>query len=250
MSGFGLKEVPDKFRLKEYLDPEDIDTTTTTTSTTTTTTTYDWEVYDYDGNGYDTIIIGSQEWIVQNLRVETYSDGTPIPVITDEVQWAADSEGAMCYYDNDESTYKEIYGALYNHFAVVSPLGLPYFTREGVYEAGWRIPTEADWAALVAAYGGEAVAGGELKETGTTHWTPDNVGATNSSGLTVLPAGERSQFGTFSDINARAVFWEDREYDSDNAYFIQIEGGDAGVDINTYWQKIRGESVRCVRDLP
>jgi uncharacterized protein (TIGR02145 family) len=203
---------------------------------------------DKDGNEYTTVIIGTQEWIVENFKSTKYADGSAIPNITDQTDWANDVIGAYCYYNNDEATYKNDYGALYNWYAVNNIAGLAYLEKGGVQETGWRVPTKADTDILVAFLGGAAVAGGHLKEIGTTHWLTPNDSADNSSGFTHLPGGNRdtTSFGyigeggyilTSTEVNALQVYAITSSYDQGS--------------MNDAWtpSKEFGISVRLVRDV-
>src|SRR6266487_1634854 len=125
------------------------------------------------------IKICDQVWMLKNLDVSTYRNGDPIPKISDNAAWLALTTGAYCYYDNDSANYAATYGKLYNWFAVNDPRGLA--------PAGWHVPTDAEFTTLVeTCLGGWQVAGGKMKEIGTTHWASPNEGATNSSGFTGL----------------------------------------------------------------
>jgi uncharacterized protein (TIGR02145 family) len=148
-------------------------------------------VKDYDGNVYQTVKIGSQIWMVGNLKVTHYNNGDVIPNVTDQTAWNGLTTGALCAYDNDQTNVKT-YGYLYNYYVISDP--------RGICPAGWHVPSLAEWETLSQSCGGDAVAGGALKEAGTTHWSAPNTGATNSSGFTALPAGERiSGFNALGD---------------------------------------------------
>ena len=117
--------------------------------------------------------IGTQVWTTQNLNVSTYLDGTPIPNVTNASTWASLTTGAYCYYNNDSATYAAVYGKLYNWYAVAgiydaSSLSTPSL-RKNLAPAGYHIPTHAEWTTLTNYLGGESVAGGKMKEVGTTH---------------------------------------------------------------------------------
>jgi uncharacterized protein (TIGR02145 family) len=146
----------------------------TTTDVETNTVT------DIDGNIYHTVTIGTQVWMVENLKTTKYRNGDPIPNVTGNA-WAALTTGAYCWYNNDAATYKATYGALYNWYAVAD--------SRNIAPTGWHVPTDAEWTTLTTFLGGESVAGGKLKETGTNHWTSPNTGATNETGFTALPGG-------------------------------------------------------------
>lgn len=199
---------------------------------------------DLDGNEYDTVTIGTQEWIVQNLRVTQYSDGSLIPVYTDNDDWINDFIGGMCYYNNDTAN-KEIYGGLYNWFAVDK--GLAHFERYGIKEEGWRVATADDYTTL-SVYLSSSV-GGKLKEEGTTHWLTPNLGATNESGFTGLPGGFRDAGGgSFSNLTRDAIFWTATEDDAFNAFYRNLNYNSVTFAVAAP-DKHYGFSVRCVRDI-
>ncbi len=154
-------------------------------------------VTDIDGNVYHTVTIGTQVWLVENLKTTRYNDGTSIPLVTDSAAWSNADTSAYCWYNNDIAN-KNTYGALYNWFTVnTGKLAI----------AGWHIPTDAEWTTLTDYLGGESIAGGKLKETGTTHWRSPNAGATNESGFTALPGGHRDVNGTFSAMGDDGFWW-------------------------------------------
>ena len=131
---------------------------------------------DIDGNVYHAVVIGTQTWMVENLKTTKYSNGDPIPTAVTSL-----TPGAYCMYNNDAVTYKADYGALYNWYAVAD--------SRNIAPAGWHVPTKTDWTTLTDYLGGESVASGKLKENGSSHWLTPNTGATNSSGFTALPGG-------------------------------------------------------------
>ena len=140
---------------------------------------------------YTSVLIGTQQWMQQNLEVVTYRDGTVIPQVTDATAWAGLTTGAWCYYGNDPSSG---YGKLYNWYAVNDPRGLA--------PQGWHIPTDAEWTTLSTLLGGTSVAGGKMKTTGITRWNSPNTSATNESGFAGLPGGYRNGSGTFYSVGA------------------------------------------------
>jgi uncharacterized protein (TIGR02145 family) len=207
---------------------------------------------DLDGNIYTTIIVGTQEWIVENLRTTHYSDGTLIPEITDNADWIADVTGAMCWHNNDRATYENPYGAIYNGYAVAKKVAfvpiLPYFKRGGIQESGWRIPTKNDFLALIAALGGAGagLAPAKMKEVGTTHWLAGNDG-TNISGLTLVGTGSRdAALGTFID-------WQD--VTSLYGWDVILDTLAMTVECVPFMTTVGaipsayGNPVRCVRDI-
>ena len=182
--------------------------------------------------------ICSQIWMDRNLSVSTYRNGDPIPLVTNSSTWASLTTGAYCYYNNDPAT-EIVYGKLYNWYAINDPRGLA--------PTGWHVPSSAEWGVLETCLGGSSVAGGKLKETGTSHWSIPNTGATNSSGFTALPGGHRTDFGTFGDMGTTGRWWG-------SSQFSPTQGlGGAVWHNNTVFNAIGyskggGFNVRCVKD--
>jgi uncharacterized protein (TIGR02145 family) len=190
---------------------------------------------DIDGNVYSTVTIGTQTWMAENLKTTKYNDDTAVPNVTDETEWANLTTGAYCWYDNNASAYKATYGALYNWYAINTGKLCP---------TGWHVPSDAEWLTLENYLGGEDVAGGKLKEAGTTHWLSPNTGATNETGFTGLPGGFRWDWGTeFWPIGQSGFWWLATE-----PYAWHLDTGGTiilGVDILP--EKI-GASVRCLKN--
>jgi uncharacterized protein (TIGR02145 family) len=206
-------------------------------------------VTDYDGNVYQTVLIGDQCWMMENLKVTHYRNGDPIPHVTDGGTWGGLTSGAYCNYNNDEG-HVATYGRLYNWYAVDD--------SRNIAPAGWHVPTDEEWKQLEMYLGmSQAEAddlgwrgtdeGGKLKESGTTHWWPPNEGATNESGFTALPGGYRGRGGNFYDMGSHAYFWSSSEYDSFSAWSRGL-GYDYSQVGRDYVDKQLGLSVRCVRD--
>lgn len=200
-------------------------------------------VTDIDGNVYTTVIIGTQAWLVENLKTTKYNDGAAIPLVTDTSAWGALTTPGYCWYNNDIG-YKTPYGALYNWYAVGTGKLAP---------AGWRVPTETDWATLISFIGGGSVAGGKLKEVGTAHWSSPNTGATNETGFTAVPGGGRiSIFGGYAFINMPwwNYLWSSTAYAyPPGAYSYGITTNNAAISYGPYYLK-SGLSVRCMRPIP
>jgi len=206
-------------------------------------------VTDYDGNVYNTVTIGTQTWLKENLKVTHYNNSDSIPKVTDNTAWTGLSTGARCYYNNDSAANASVYGALYNWFTVNDSRNL--------CPTGWHVPSDAEWNILekyldntvdttATGWVGTDI-GGKLKETGTTHWNSPNAGATNSSGFSALPGGYRSYSGTYSYVGTDGYLWSATESDAADAW-----GRDLGY-INTNvgrfnYNKRDGFSVRCVSD--
>jgi len=182
--------------------------------------------------------IGTQVWMKRNLNVSRYRNGDIIPQVRNKAKWAALTTGAWCWYNND-SANGPIYGKLYNWYAVHDPRGLA--------PAGWHVPTDTEWITLTTFLGGDAVAGGEMKEKGTTHWLAPNTGATNSSGFTGLPGGYRVDDGTFDNIGYFGYWWSSTEANTPMAWHRYL-GYDLGTIQRSFYYKEGGFSVRCLRD--
>jgi len=196
-------------------------------------------VTDIDGNVYKTITIGTQTWMAENLRTTKYRDGTAIPNVTDNTAWSNLTTPAYCWYSNDASSYKSRYGALYNWYAVNTGMLAP---------TGWHVATDAEWTTLTTFLGGESVAGGKLKETGTVNWGSPNTGATNSSGFTALPGGCRFNYdGAFNYAGYDGNWWSSAEDGTNFAWFRTMYYNYGIVFRNNYY-KHYGFSVRCIRD--
>lgn len=189
---------------------------------------------------FPSVTIGSQEWMLYNLDVTTYRNGDPIPEVTDEAAWTLLTTGAWCYIYNDPANGIP-YGKLYNAYAVNDPRGLA--------PEGWHIPSNTEMIALSTYLGGGAVAGGKLKDTDPSFWTPPNTGATNESGFTARGAGYRDSLGGFdADLNISTYYWTSTETGSDN-YFSTLNNTSTIFTTNSSEDQHFGWSVRCVKDL-
>lgn len=195
--------------------------------------------------------ICSQVWMLKNLDVTTYSDGTPIPEVTDPVEWTKLTTGAWCYYNND-SANNALYGKLYNWYAVAGIYDSASATnaalRKQLAPTGWHIPTDAELTTLTTCIGGTAGAGGKLKEAGTTNWETPNTGATNESGFTALPAGARyGTDGLSQGIYTNASFWSTTQTGTTNAYCRNLYTSQNASYRFDYDRKF-GFSVRCLNN--
>jgi uncharacterized protein (TIGR02145 family) len=194
---------------------------------------------DIDGNVYDIIYIGSTCWMKQNLKTTKYQNGTPIPNVTDPaVWWALPGTGAYCWYNNDYVNYGSIYGALYNNAAVKD--------SNGLCPTGWHVSTNSNWVSLTGYLGGLTLAGGKLKEAGTTHWTTPNTGATNDIGFSALPGGYRSSAD--ATIGLGGYWWTtDSNWKYGPIWYGMYYTTTSVSTNNQYRSPQIGYSVRCVR---
>lgn len=199
-------------------------------------------VVDEDGNFYQTVTIGSQCWMAKNLATTKYNDGTPIPLVSDGASWIALSTPAYCWYDNDEATYGETYGALYNWYTVETGNLCP---------DGWHVPTFDDfiqlkeyiWANGHAMY----TEGTALKST--SGWDSGGNG-TDDFNFSALPAGLRSQSnGLYYVIGEYSNFFTStlNEYSITDPWAFDLYYSQSSLDDFTTYKTL-GCSVRCVKE--
>jgi uncharacterized protein (TIGR02145 family) len=198
-------------------------------------------VTDIDGNVYKTVTIGTQVWLAENLKTTKLNDGDEIPLVTGNSQWTNLTTPGYCFQDNDEATYKDDYGALYNWWAVNTNKLCP---------AGWHIPSSTEVSELITILGGEDLAGGALKEKGTAHWLSPNEGAINSKGFSALPGGHRyGQGGNFTSVGYEGDFWTSTvdNLPGESAWYLFLKHNVAGAYIDDQYMR-DGYSVRCIKD--
>ncbi len=186
------------------------------------------------------ILIGNQIWSPRNLDSSSFRNGDPIPEATSSQAWKKAANAgtpAWCYYENEEVN-GDIYGKLYNWFAVTDPRGLA--------PRGWRVPSNDDWAVLAEYLGYEDKAGVKIKAT--SGWYKDGNG-TNESGFSGLPGGSRDDDGTFKSVGHFAIWWCSDEYDSNLARYRSLFYFTDNLQfLYNYYHKGDGLSVRCVKN--
>jgi len=192
-------------------------------------------VTDIDGNEYSSVTIGNQEWMAQNLRVATYRNGDAIPNISNQTNWDNLTSGAYCWYDND-SSYEEPYGKLYNWYAVDDSRGL--------CPTDWHGPTEADFEELQD-FVSESTGGGKMKDIGFTYWNIPNTGATNETGFTGLPGGWRVD--SFIGLGSLGNYWLKNLAANNNGLSIALYSFNS-VLFQDDPNPSSGLSIRCIRD--
>jgi uncharacterized protein (TIGR02145 family) len=198
-------------------------------------------VIDIDGNVYKIVTIGTQTWFVENLKTTKLNDGTLMPDVTDKAEWDDLSTEAYCWYDDDAATYKESYGALYNWFAVATGKLCP---------TGWHVASFNEWTTLIDYVGGTDVAGGKLKEVGTSHWNSPNEGATDEYGFKARAGGYRYPVGITNNywiIGRSCYIWTSTEETVYNSYAWEMTYDDTDIYENEE-NKNAGLSVRCIKD--
>jgi len=198
-----------------------------------------------DGQTYNTVYIGNQCWMAENLNIGTMVNG--IEQMTNNAIFEK-----YCY-DNNTSNC-DIYGGLYQWDEMMQYLISPGV--QGICPSGWHLPTDAEWCILeqevdatitCSSTGWRGVdGGGKLKEAGTSHWSSPNTGATNSSGFTGLPGGNRNN-GNFEDISFNGNFWTSNEFITAKSWMRGLEHTSAEVQRSKDW-KSNGYSVRCLMD--
>jgi uncharacterized protein (TIGR02145 family) len=199
-------------------------------------------VTDVDGNVYHTVSIHGQTWMVENLKTTHLNDGTtPIPNVTVPIEWTGKTTLAYCWYNNDASN-KTSYGALYNWYAVNNSKLCP---------SGWHVPSKDEWNTLISNLGGDStLAGGYLKEAGTTHWVTPNTGADNSSGFTALPGGSCYHTnGSFYYNGKYGWYWSSTATSTTEAWHVYMNYNTSSIFGKAgSWKD--GFSVRCIKGNP
>lgn len=196
-------------------------------------------VIDIDGNVYHTISIGTQVWLVENLKVTHYRNGDTITHGTRMNQLKpTGSLGEYWNYSNKDSL-GNIYGRLYNYYAVVDP--------RFIAPMGWHVASDSDWSVLAHFLGADSIVGGKLKEAGTTHWFSPNLGATNESGFTALPGGAYNPItGFFSFLGYGASLWTNTPSANSYAYARSLLNNSSYINRGTI-PEFSGASVRCLK---
>jgi uncharacterized protein (TIGR02145 family) len=196
---------------------------------------------DADGNVYTSVVIGTQEWMKENLRTTRYRNGDPITHAVLDSDWKSITEGKYSIYDNDPANV-DPFGHLYSWAAVADPRHL--------CPAGWHVSTRGDWDTLISFLGGQYDAGIAIMQTGTVYWDGPNNPATNQTGFTAVPGGNRNpNTGEFYGKGGEATWWTSEEHPSNptqaRRYFIWATNSNLQTMISP---KNFGLSVRCVKD--
>jgi uncharacterized protein (TIGR02145 family) len=203
------------------------------------------KISDIEGNSYNTVLIGNQHWMAENLKVSKYNDGTQIPNVTDDTKWSGLSSGAWCYYNN-EVVNNSKYGKLYNWYAI----SLTTNGNKNLCPSGWHVPSDIEWTVLIKYLGGEDVAGGKLKGVGTTNWSYSNTDDSNISLFTGLPGGNRNDAGSFENIGEGAYWWSSSEvfWKSEATGMAWYRYLFSSIEYRKKTNQVNGLSIRCIRD--
>jgi len=204
------------------------------------------KISDIEGNLYNTVVIGTQVWMAENLRTTKYNDNIQIPNITDETVWMNLTSSGYCWYNNNDY-YKSTYGALYSWYTI----------KEGeLCPSGWHVPTDEEFNALeiylgmasdqVNVWGWRgADQGAQIKST--TGWDNDGNG-TNTSGFTALPGGYRAAAsGSFFTMGLLTYWWTATEHDADRGWYRRVDGTNSGI-YKASTSKNGGKYIRCLKD--
>ena len=196
-------------------------------------------ITDIDGNIYSTVSIGNQVWMGENLKVTKFNNQVPIPLVLDNTQWSTQTQAAYCYYQGDVAN-ASVYGNLYNWYVVNG--------SKNVCPTGYHVPVIAEWEELITFLGGNAVAGGKLKEIGFTHWLDPNTGADNTSSFTLLPSGWRANNnGVYENMTYMAYLWSSSSVDALISSIVLV-GYDSPAAYTSESHILTGLPIRCLKD--
>jgi uncharacterized protein (TIGR02145 family) len=205
------------------------------------------QIDDLEGNKYNTAPIGSQVWMAENLKATKYNDNTQIPNVTGATAWIGLTTHAYCWYDNDATINKPLYGAIYNWYAVNSGKLCP---------SGWHVATDADYGTMEITLGMPQAEVSEWEWRGTDQgkqmkstagWSTNENG-TNTSGFTAIPNGYRYyQNGGFNGIGILGYWWTGTQADATTAYYRRLDGSNNDVYRASALKKA-GKYVRCVKN--
>lgn len=193
---------------------------------------------DGDGNEYETIVIGTQVWLTENLKTTKYNNGVSIPLVTDNNQWVSTSSAAFCWYGNSPD-FKEDYGVLYNWWAAKLPNLCP---------VGYRVPSREEWITLINYVGNSA--GAKLKDRVIRFWLDYDDCETNEFGFKARPGGVRNPSdGQFYLIREEGVWWTSTESIYDGwIEGILIKDDFCEIDKDLSMRMTNGASIRCIKN--
>jgi len=204
-------------------------------------------VTDIDGNVYHTVKIGTQVWMVENLRTTRFNDGTAIDVGTIDNPGQRWHTPQYCWYENN-IVNKDKYGALYNFWAVHPTYLIDYYLAP----AGWHVPSKAEWETLINYLGGGNIAGGKMKSKGTIEagsglWYSPNTGATNESGFSALPGGICFSNGPFNYAGVQGYYWTDQLDEVNGAWCCSINNYSTNITVSGLGPS-QFISIRCIKN--
>ena len=195
-------------------------------------------IKDGDGFVYTTVTIGSQTWLVENLKTSRYINGDRIVTTnpgTADITGEIDPKYQWSY--NGDEVNVSAYGRLYTWYVIAD--------SRGICPAGWHVATDAEWTALTS-FLGESVAGDKLKEAGSAHWSVLNTG-TNLTGFSALPGGCRTDINTFKYLGYEGSWWSSKEFSTTSAYYRTMASVNSNLERSNN-KKNMALSVRCIKD--
>ncbi len=207
-------------------------------------------VMDVDGNIYNVVAIGTQCWMKENFKAAHFNNGAVITVPINDAQWNVTVTAACADYNYD-TTISNVYGKLYNYFAVAD--------TQGLCPVGWHVSTDAEWNYVVKRYDPNAdtncvncvqspIVGAALKENGLGHWLSPNASATNISHLTLLPGGWRTGQGPFNNLHQYAHYWTSTKIPGSYPFARMLWYINSELIRGNGTNGKYGMSVRCVKD--
>jgi uncharacterized protein (TIGR02145 family) len=201
-------------------------------------------IYDRDGNLYNLVTINGQVWTASNLKTTKFSNGDPIPTTASPTTDISGETAPIYQWLDMDPLLLDIsatYGRVYTWYAASD--------SRNVCPTGFHVPLSSELDALTTYLGGSSLAGGPLKEIGTTHWTTPNTGATDLYGFTALPGGQRISVGSFASTYTYGFFWSFSvdEYNNALSWGEGLVNTDATFGKNGYNPK-GGVSIRCLKN--
>ncbi|TSJ47785.1 fibrobacter succinogenes major paralogous domain-containing protein [Fluviicola chungangensis] len=208
-------------------------------------------VVDIDGNVYHTVRIGTQTWMVENLKVTHFRNGDSIACLRKKEQWVSTVSPGYCDYDlsgfhlipDQEKELRKLMGKLYNGFTILD--------SRNIAPQGWRVPKYEDIKILENFLGGSKIAGAKLKDT--LHWStrfmfnPYTLNTTNETGFTALPDGYRDEKGVFQRISEETRWWT-KHQTTDLTWWVWSLINTRDPLFLIGGENLSGYSVRCVKD--
>jgi uncharacterized protein (TIGR02145 family) len=205
-------------------------------------------IKDIDGNVYHTVTIGTQVWMVENLKTTKYRNGDAIPNVTDSAEWFNLATGAQCNYNHDAAIGNK-YGKLYNWYAVSD--------IRNIAPTGWHVPTDAEWTTLEEYVAYNLGTSGSVAKAlaSKTDWVSstdagavgNDLSKNNTSGFSGLPGGYRGDHGGFAGVGLYGGWWTSSEDGDDHAWIRGLNYHLPEVYRLNYYKE-GGSSVRCLRD--